>query len=58
MHEPLFKTRQVDIIRNIPKGVPIIIESDCVDSAGMRREYEYVKSVMMAQAVETHIRAK
>lgn len=42
VHEPLFVTRQADIIRNIPKDVPIIIESDCIDVSGMRKEYEYV----------------
>lgn len=43
MHEPLFKTKQIKIIKNIPKNLPIILEGDCQTIENMKREYLYVK---------------
>lgn len=43
-HEPLCETNQVEIIKNIPKDLPIILESDCQRIEKMKQEYYYVKN--------------
>ena len=43
-HDPLYKTKQLDIIESIPdKNLPIIIESGCNTIEDMENEYDYIK---------------
>lgn len=43
-HDPLFQTKQSDIIQSIPnKNLPIIIESSCDTIEDMKKEYDYIK---------------
>lgn len=44
IHEPLFETKQVEIIKNIPKNLPVILEGSCQNIENMKKEYEYVKN--------------
>ncbi|OGY98530.1 MAG: hypothetical protein A2855_00855 [Candidatus Liptonbacteria bacterium RIFCSPHIGHO2_01_FULL_57_28] len=44
-HEPLYETKQAQIIRAVPdKNLPIILESTVTSEEGIRAEYEYVKN--------------
>jgi sugar phosphate isomerase/epimerase len=43
-HDPLFKTKQVEILKAVPKkNIPIIIESMCKNKNEMKKELEYIK---------------
>lgn len=45
LHEPLFKTKQKEILGAIyDKNIPIIIESGCETVDDVKKEYEYVKN--------------
>lgn len=44
LHDPLYKTRQLEIIKAIPnKSLPIIIESYCPTREDVEAEYKYIK---------------
>lgn len=46
-HEPLFKTKQIEIIKAVPdKRLPIIIESKCEDIDELQKEFEYIKKYL------------
>ena len=48
LHEPLFKTKQTEILQAIPdKRLPIIIESGCENIEEAKKEFEYVKNFLM-----------
>ena len=48
-HEPLFKTKQMEILQAIPdKRLPIIIESGCENVEEAKKEFEYVKNFLLA----------
>ena len=48
-HEPLFKTKQTEILQAIPdKRLPIIIESGCENVEEAKKEFEYVKNFLLA----------
>ena len=43
LHDPLYKTKQLEIIKAIPdKSLPIIIESNCPMADDIKAEYEYI----------------
>jgi hypothetical protein len=43
-HDPLYRTKQLDIIQSVPsKKLPIIIESGCDTIEDMEKEYDYIK---------------
>ncbi|KKP77956.1 MAG: hypothetical protein A2271_01380 [Candidatus Moranbacteria bacterium RIFOXYA12_FULL_35_19] len=45
LHEPLFKTKQKEIIDVIPdKNLPIIIESVCETTEEIKEEFKYIKN--------------
>ncbi|NTW27693.1 MAG: hypothetical protein HGA36_05180 [Candidatus Moranbacteria bacterium] len=47
-HEPLFKTKQLEIMQAIPdKRLPIIIESECDTIEDAQKEFEYVKKYLL-----------
>lgn len=47
-HEPLFKTKQLEILKAIPdKRLPIIIESECDTLEDAQKEFEYVKNYLL-----------
>lgn len=47
IHEPLFQTKQIEIMDAISdKRLPIIIESGCESVEDVKREFEYVKSFL------------
>lgn len=47
LHEPLFRTKQIEIIEAIPdKSLPIIIESGCESEEEAKEEFEYVKAFL------------
>jgi hypothetical protein len=46
-HEPLFKTKQLEILEAIPdKNLPIIIESGCETIEELKKEYAYVRTFL------------
>jgi hypothetical protein len=46
-HEPLFKTKQLEILQAIPdKNIPIIIESKCETTEDAKKELEYIKNFL------------
>jgi hypothetical protein len=46
-HEPLFQTKQLDILKAISKkDLPIIIESECETLEDVRKEFLYVKNFL------------
>jgi hypothetical protein len=46
-HEPLFKTKQLEILQAIPdKNVPIIIESECETIEDVKKELDYIKKFL------------
>ncbi len=48
-HEPLFKTKQTEILQSIPdKRLPIIIESGCENIKEAKKEFEYVKNFLLS----------
>ncbi len=45
LHDPLYETKQLDVIKAIPdKNLPIIIESPCPTADVIKAEYEYIKA--------------
>ena len=47
-HEPLSKTKQLDIIKSIHnKNLPIIIESECDDVEIAKKEFNYIKKHLL-----------
>lgn len=47
LHEPLFRTRQSEILEAIhDKSLPIIIESGCETVGDAKKEFEYIKSYL------------
>jgi hypothetical protein len=47
LHEPLFRTKQTEILEAIPdKNLPIIIESGCESVEDAKKEFEYVKNFL------------
>jgi len=47
LHEPLFKTKQLEILAAIPdKNLPIILEGVCETVEDLKKEYEYVKNFL------------
>lgn len=48
LHEPLFKTRQIKILKAIPDNkLPIIIESECKSLDEVKKEYHYIKNYLL-----------
>ena len=48
-HEPLFRTKQTEILQAIPdKRLPIIIESGCGNIKEAKKEFEYVKNFLLS----------
>jgi hypothetical protein len=46
-HEPLFKTKQIEILDAVPReNIPIIIESMCNNIDEMREELKYIKDYL------------
>lgn len=46
-HEPLFKTKQEEILQAIPdRRLPIIIESICGNVEDVQKEFEYIKQIL------------
>ena len=46
-HEPLFRTKQMEIINAIPgKNIPIIIESGCETVEDVKAEFAFIKSFL------------
>ena len=50
LHEPLFQTKQVEILRAVPTGYPVIIESMCESPQEVRAEWKYVRNVLQSLA--------
>lgn len=47
-HEPLFKTKQLEILKAIPdKRLPIIIESECDTVEDAQKEFRYVQKYLL-----------
>jgi hypothetical protein len=47
LHEPLSRTKQLEILTAIPdKNLPIIIESGCDNIEEAKKEYEYIKNFL------------
>jgi hypothetical protein len=45
-HEPLYMTKQTDIIERIDTSIPIIVESSMEDLAGVHEEFEYIMNFL------------
>ena len=49
-HEPLFETRQDELVRTISgRDIPIIIESKCASADDLKIELDYVKDILIQQ---------
>lgn len=49
-HQPLFKTKQIEIMNAIEnKNLPIIIESVCETTEDVKAEFEYVKNYLFGK---------